>query len=166
MNILLTTSIILFIVYLITLFKIDRSPESISDSFYIFNKHKKGLGHLFTLWCFTIMFLVAPQMFEASDGRWFQFLGLFTTAGLGFVGAAPYFKDHEKTIHTVAAILCASGCFLWVALMGYILIPLIYVSIVVLWVSFKFFKGNIPDDIILWLEIAMFFSMFTTLSLI
>lgn len=166
MNILLTTSIILFIVYLITLFKIDRAPESISDSFYIFNKHRRGLGHIFTLWCFAIMFLIAPQMFEASDGKWFQFLGLFTSAGLGFVGAAPYFKDHEKTIHTVAAILCASGCFLWIFFMGYILIPIIYVSIVVLWVNFNFFKGNIPDDIILWLEIAMFFSMFTTLSLI
>lgn len=166
MKTLLIISIILFVVYLVALFKEDRAPESISDSFYIFNKHKKGLGHLFTLWCFTIMLLIAPQMFEASEGRWFQFLGLFTTAGLGFVGAAPYFKDHEKTLHTVAAVLCASGCFLWIFFMGYILIPIIYVSIAIFWINFKIFKGNIPNDTILWLEIAMFFSMFTTLSLL
>lgn len=166
MKTLLIISIILFVVYLVALFKEDRVPESISDSFYIFNKHKKGLGHLFTLWCFTIMLLIAPQMFEASEGRWFQFLGLFTTAGLGFVGAAPYFKDHEKTLHTVAAVLCASGCFLWIFFMGYILIPIIYVSIAILWINFKFSKGDIPNDTILWLEIAMFLSMFTTLSLV
>ena len=166
MKTLLIISIILFVLYLALLFKIDRSPESISDSFYIFNKHRRGLGHIFTLWCFAIMFLVLPQMLEASDGRWFQFLSLFTTAGLGFVGAAPYFKEYEKTIHTVAAILCASGCFLWVTLMGYALIPIVLVSIVLIWFIFKVLRGRIPDDVVLWLELAMFLSMFTTLSLI
>lgn len=166
MNALLIVSVTLFIAYLALLFKIDRSPESISDSFYIFNKHRRGLGHIFTLWCFTIMLLVAPQMFEASNGRWFQFIGLFTTAGLGFVGAAPYFKDHEKILHTVAAVLCAFGGFLWMTLMGYALIPIILILVVVFLNVFKFLKGVIPDDIVLWLELAIFFAMFITLSLV
>jgi hypothetical protein len=137
---------------------VEGVPHSFSDGFYILNKKKRGLGYLFTLWCFAVAFSVMPVMFELSDGKWFQFLGLFTGGGLGFVGAAPLFKSHEKTIHYTSAIICAISGFAWISLSGYWYLPAIAL-IAVVYPAYKDKKWTF------WGELALFVSMYTTLLL-
>lgn len=156
MTIILIATIVLFATYIIFLFKVERYPQSISDSFYIFNEYKKGLGNLFTVWCFLMTFLIMVQMLNASEGKWFQFLGLFAAGGLGFVGTAPYFKGHEKTIHTISAIVCAVSGSLWILLMGHCLAVLIPFFLV--------FRIR-PNNLLFFGEVTLFISLFITLFL-
>ncbi len=153
-------TIFVYTVYLIAVIKQDRAPASISDSFYIFNKRKKGLGHIFTLWMFLLMFLLAVQALNASNGRWFQFTGFFAVASLGFVGAAPYFKEQEKTLHRTAAILSSIFGMAWIILMGYFVISAI-VLVISACIPLIFNK----QYWLFWLENALFVSLFIILKL-
>lgn len=121
----LTTTTILFFAYMAWIVMIEKEPHSISDSFYVLNKKKKGLGYVFTLWTFVMAIMIMSQIFERTDGMWYQFLGLFAGGGLAFVGAAPAFRGHEKAVHTVSAVVCAVAGLGWMILSGYWYIPLI-----------------------------------------
>lgn len=159
MTTILIISFVVFALYIIGLMIVEKTvPCSFSDGFYILNEKKQGLGYLFTLWCFFIALSVMPVMFHLTDGEWFQFLGLFTGGGLGFVGAAPLFKSHEKTIHYVSASVCAITGFVWMSLSGYWYIPVL-VFAAVLYPACKDKKW------IFWGELALFISMYTVLLL-
>jgi hypothetical protein len=132
-------------------------PTSISESYYKLEKRWK-CGYAFTIWCMLIAFSVAAMMFECSEGKWFQFLGLFAGGGLGFVGAAPLFKSHERTIHYVSAGTCAAASVAWMALMGYWYVPISYLS---LGYGVSLMNGNR----VFWMETALFASMYLTLTI-
>jgi hypothetical protein len=127
MTALLYTSFLLFAAYIAVIIAVNGGvPASISDSFYILNRKKPGLGRLFTLWCDAVGISVMAVMFEFSDGAWFQFLSFFAGTGLCFAGTAPLFKSHEKVIHYASAAVCAVGAAFWTGLMGcYWLLPFI-----------------------------------------
>ena len=148
-----------FVAYIASIIAINKGiPPSISESFYVLNNKKKGLGYLFTIWCFFIGVSVMAVIFEVTDGRWFQFLGLFCGGGLGFVGAAPLFKGREKTIHFVGATTCAVSALLIMVLLGWWFVPVIALS-----VAFAIYTGN--GNLTFWGEIALFVGMFITLFL-
>ena len=150
----------------------DRAPHSISDSFYLLNKHVKSLGHLFTIWSFAMMILLAIQLFDASVDRWFQFTAFFAAAGLGFVGAAPYFKEHEKTIHSISAYLSAGFGVIWMSLMGFFWVPTILLVMVLIryflqktiWKQKK--NNSNGFNYLFCAEVAIFTSIFIVLFLI
>lgn len=149
----------LFALYINGLIIVEKTiPCSFSDGFYILNEKKQGLGYLFTPWCFFVALSVMPIMFQLSDGKWFQFLGLFTGGGLGFVGAAPLFKSHEKTIHYTSAIVCAVSGFAWMALSGFWFVPAIAL-IAFIYPACKDKKWTF------WGELALFTSMYAVLLL-
>ena len=171
--ILLIISFVLFLVYLIAIFIMDRAPHSISDSFYLFNIRKKGLGHVFTLWSFAMMILLAIQLFEASADRWFQFTALFAAAGLGFVGAAPYFKHNESKIHSISAYICAGFGVIWMSFMGFYWVPAILLGLVAIRYHLPKIVGKLKDkmidsrfSVLFWAEVAIFTSIFIVLFLI
>ncbi|MDR1644229.1 MAG: hypothetical protein LBS05_00165 [Tannerellaceae bacterium] len=151
MSAILFTSFALFALYIILIVEKNRGvPQSISDSFYL-----KGVGYTFTIWCFAIGFSVAMVMFDASAGRWFQFLGLFAGGGLCFVGTAPYFKSHERTVHFTSAATCAVAAAAWMCAAGYApaLIPVLIVALAV------------RQNRMFWSEITIFLMTYTSLYL-
>ena len=85
-----------YITFLLIRFK--KPLPSISDSWYeLVGKEKI----LFTLFCFSIGFLMFFQM----DGT--NPLFFFSGAGLIFTGTAAAFKEKQvKTVHTIGAITC------------------------------------------------------------
>ena len=157
---LLIVSVVVFVAYIVAILFLNKGiPPSISESFYILDNKKKNLGYLFTLWCFGIGVSVMAVIFEVTEGEWFQFLGLFCGGGLGFVGAAPLFKAHEKTIHFVGATVCAVSAFLIMVLLGYWLIP-----VMAMVTAFAIYARN--GNLTFWGEIALFVGMFVTLFLV
>jgi hypothetical protein len=144
---------VLYMAYVILFFGV---LPSISESYYRLEKRWK-CGCVFTVWCALIALSVAAMMFQLSDGKWFQFLGLFAGGGLAFVGAAPLFKTHERTIQYAAAGICAVASVAWMALMGFWYSPAIILSLQGL-VSLK--SGN-P---VFWIETGLFVSMYLTIS--
>ena len=152
----LIISFVIFALYIIELIIVYGVPYSFSDGFYILNEKKFGLGYLFTIWCFIIAFSVMPIMFHLSEDKWFQFLGLFAGGGLCFVGAAPLFKSHEKTIHETSAIITAIAGIIWIVLSGYWYVPVI-AFITVLYLAY------IDKKWMFWGELALFISMYAAL---
>jgi hypothetical protein len=154
----LIPSIAVFVLYMAYVILFFGVLPSISESYYRLEKRGK-CGYVFTLWCASIALSVVAMMFQLSDGKWFQFLGVFAGGGLAFVGAAPLFKTHERMIHYAAAGICAVASVAWMALMGVWYCPVIILSAQGL-VSLK--SGN-P---VFWIESGLFVSVYLALSLL
>jgi hypothetical protein len=152
--------IALYIAFTATLFILNEgAPDSYSEGFYILEKRGKGLGYIFTGWCFVTGIGVAALMFEIAAGQWWQFLGLFAGGGLCFVGAAPLFKSRERVIHICGAGVCALASVTWMCLTQFWYIPLFSLLL------FKTLYWQ-PRKIAFAIEAALFTSMFTVLLLI
>jgi hypothetical protein len=152
------TSITLFVAYVTTVLSLFGIPRSLSESFYLFESRRKGLGYVFTGWCWVMAILVMFMMAEQSEGCWWQFLSLFAGGGLGMVGTAPLFKGHERVIHYVSAGVCALSACAWVTLAGcwYVQLPLLVIA---------FALGGLHSKFLFWVETALFLAMFITLKL-
>ena len=100
-------------------------PPSISDTFYLWDSKKRGLGYLFTAALFSVTFFVTPYWLEVTpDG--FRFLAFLGGGALAFVGVASHFLEpDEKPIHYGAAFLWAGASIAWMIVTGvwYLLIP-------------------------------------------
>ena len=132
-------------------------PPSLSDSFYLLDERKKGLGYVFTGLCWTEAIMVAICMLELSDGMWFQFMAFLACAGLGFVGAAPLFREKsESRVHFTGAAMCAIFSQVWIILMGMWYLPVIFLAIALLAV-----RAN--GNKIFWLEMAAFASAYAAI---
>lgn len=114
------SAFLVFIIYNVALFPQFGIPKSLSESFYLYDKKKKGLGYIFTIFMFTMALCLMPGWLEISDmwSSWsnnLTFLAFFTAAAICFVGAAPAFRANklEGTVHSVAAKLCAATALLW-----------------------------------------------------
>lgn len=132
-------------------------PPSLSEGYYILQDKIKH-GHIFTYWAFLTSILGAVVVLELSEGQWFQFLGFFAVAALGFVGASPIFKNTgmQRNIHSYGAAISAAAIILWLILMGdFVLVAFVF-ALAWYWIKNK---GNR----IFWLEIATFLSLFIAL---
>jgi hypothetical protein len=158
MGILLFILFSLFIAYIATVIRLFGVPDSISESFYLLESKRRGLGYIFTGWCFVTGIGVAALMFEIAAGQWWQFLGLFAGGGLCFAGAAPLFRSSERVIHICGAGVCALASIIWMCLAGFGYIPLFSLLLFVL-PCLK--SGKIAFAV----EAALFASMFTVLLL-
>jgi hypothetical protein len=115
---------------------------------------------MFTVWCYLIGLGVCGLMAELSAGMWYQCLSLFAAAGLLFVGAAPRFRTHERSIHYYAAGTCAAAALTWMCAAGYwyIPIPLVTLSGGLAWLFCR-------AKVVFWIECALFAGMFTVLGI-
>ena len=94
-------------------------PTSISNSFYIYNEKKKGLGYVFTIFMFIEAYLMVVPMIDMGTDTTWQFLGFLCPAGIAFCGSAPLSRGVtlESKVHVVgatsAAILGLIWCFVY-----------------------------------------------------
>lgn len=107
-TILIMVGVIILAIYLtIIMVKEKCVPPSISDTFYLCGKW----WFTFVMW--TECILMCIGLISSTCDSW-QFLAFLSGAGLGFVGAAPHFKeDLEHTVHFAGAYTFAIASQLW-----------------------------------------------------
>jgi len=108
MSTLLYISISVFVLYLAGIIVYKGIPNSISESYYIIGEDKLE-SSLFTWFCWIVAITLLPFWLENGGG----ILAFLACGGLSFVGAAPLFKSHEKTIHFASAVICFVAAYIW-----------------------------------------------------
>lgn len=163
-------AILLFTVYnIVSLCKFG-VPESLSNTFYLWNDVKKNLGYIFTGMMFTVAMLLMPAWLEITEviSSWshnLTVLPFFAAAAIAFVGAAPAFKSNklESTVHTVAAIIAAIFSILWCCVVCYsvawIIVP---ASLLIIW-SIALLTKTHKTAKVYWWEMVAFLATFTTI---
>ena len=160
--------ILLFTVYNSVAVSLFGFPWSMSETYYLYEKQKQGLGWLFTIFMWALAFIMLPSWLTVSDsiGGWrsnLTFLAFISAASMLFIGAAPRYKaSFESTVHTVAALICAITALLWdflvcwnvwyITLIGMV-IPTIIATVTKTWKSSRDF----------WLEMMAFGGTFSAL---
>ena len=138
-------------------------PESLSNTFYLYNDKKKHLGILFPIMMVSMAGLLLPAWLEISALSSLQFTAFLAAAGIIFTGSAPAFKsnDLEKKVHTVSALVAAVFALLWVIFVSKLwFIILIWLAVVAL---IAFITKTIKSSYIYWLETVAFMSTFTSI---
>jgi hypothetical protein len=168
MDIVFSISLVVGIGYQAMILYLFGVPPSISEGFYLLDEKRRGLGWLFYGWAAITVFTVCPMMFALSDGRAFQFLALFTGAGLLLAGAEPHFKEeHRHTVHLAGAGVCAGAAVLWMAGMGYGAIPAILAGGTVIAASLRNLRSlRNGEKLMYWVENAVMLSMYVTLGIL
>ena len=117
---LILISLFLFTVYNAVSLKQFGIPKSLSETFYLWNSKKSGLGYIFTGMMFSMAFTLVPAWLELGEvvSPWSSHLNplvFFTCAAIAFVGASPAFKANklEGTVHKVAAVVAAACSMIW-----------------------------------------------------
>jgi hypothetical protein len=149
---LLYISISVFVLYLSAITLYRGIPDSISESYYVIGEDKLE-SSLFTWFCWIVAMFLLPYWMEHDGG----ILAFVACTGLGFVGAAPLFKSHQKTIHFAAAIVCFLSAYAWLLINS---TTIFFISLAVLVIA-SFFKKRM-----FWWEVIAFVSIYTSLILI
>lgn len=138
--ILALVALLIFVVYNGLMIINFGMPSSLSDTFYLLQNKKKGLGYLFTAMMTSIAFILMPGWLSISDaiGGWesnLTFMAFFACAGILFVGAAPAFRNIgiENTVHMVSAKLCAVFAIAWCAVVCWRIMYIIPIAIGLAW---------------------------------
>ena len=120
MIILVLISLLLFTAYNAVSLKQFGIPKSLSETFYLWNSKKSGLGYIFTGMMFSMAFTLVPAWLELGEviSSWSSYLNplvFFACAAIGFVGAAPAFRSCtlESKVHTIAAMTAAVCAVTW-----------------------------------------------------
>lgn len=161
---------VLFTIYNVCIVSKFGIPVSLSDSFYLLNGVKKGLGFIFTAMMVSMAFCLMPGWLEITESitSWsknFTALPFLAAAGIAFVGAAPAFRKNEveKLVHGISAYLAAAFSILWICIVCYevalIVLPISVFVIIALGLSTKTLKSSK----IYWLEMLAFLATFATI---
>jgi hypothetical protein len=138
-------------------------PTSFSNNFYLLNKIHDGLGYIFTIVLWGMVFTLLPVWMNIPVGEDWEFLKFFSCAGLCFVGAAPRFLEQDSTVHIVSAIVSAIAGLLWILICtNYWYIVLIYALI---FMSLMFITKT-KNCFTFWAEMIMFFSIYNVMILL
>lgn len=157
---------IAFAIYLIyngAVLRLFGVPESLSNTFYLYNDKKKHLGILFPIMMVSMASLLLPAWLEISALSSLQFTAFLAAAGIIFTGSAPAFKSNnlEKRVHTVSALVAAVFALLWVIFISKLwFLILIWLAVVLL---IAFITKTIKSSYIYWLETVAFMSTFTSI---
>lgn len=168
MLLLILTSLFLFTVYNVVSLKQFRIPKSLSETFYLWNSKKSGLGYMFTGMMFSMAFTLLPAWLELGEviSSWSTYLNplaFFTCAAIAFVGAAPAFRscELESKVHTTAAMTAAVCAVTWcLAVCWQIMyVPLLTAGVVAVigWLTKSWKKASVY-----WLEMMAFGATFLT----
>ena len=118
--ILTVISLVIFLTYNIWIGSKFGIPSTLSQSYYVLEDYKKGLGWVFTIMMWVISGLLLPGWLEVSElvSTWsiyLRVLSFITIAGLLFVGAAPAFRSIglEPIVHEVSAKVAAAAALIW-----------------------------------------------------
>lgn len=148
---------LIFVIYVGFILVRYQHIESISGSFYELQKTKKGFGALFTFWAWSQVFLLMPYLLENTPEP-FQIFAFLPCLGLGFVGAAPYFKEvSQSKVHFAGAGICLLGSLSWIIAFN----PLIYTLIsLIIYTFYLILYMFLPKKLVLLIELAAFTALY------
>lgn len=152
MTVFLIISMSVFWLYLTGIILYRGIPDSISDSYYVIGEDRL-LSSLFTWFCWIVAMFLLPYWMDHDGG----ILAFIACTGLGFVGAAPLFKSHQKTIHFTSAAVCFSSAYAWLLINS---TTIFFISLAVLSALYFVKKRTF------WWEVTAFVSIYTSLILI
>lgn len=111
------TCLLISLIYNIyILFRYKLIPSSLSETAYLFGNKK----YLFTLYCFSVVFLLTPMLLEIMVGH--EFIAFLFGGGLLFSGASPLFKNGlEKKVHYISA---------YISFAAFIIFMLLYIKVI------------------------------------
>jgi hypothetical protein len=143
-------------------------PKSLSETFYLWNSKKSGLGYIFTGMMFTMAFTLVPSWLELGEviSSWSAYLSpliFFACAAIAFVGAAPAFRSCvlESKVHTIAAMTAAVCAITWclTACWQIMYVPLLTAGVVAVigWLTKSWKSATVY-----WLEMMAFGATFVT----
>lgn len=160
---LLTVSVSIFLLYLGFIILKFGIPKSLSQSFYLLEDIKHGLGYIFTIVLWGMAFTLLPVWLSTPIGEDWEFLKFLCCASLCFVGAAPRFLDQDSKVHTIAAITSAITGLLWILICTNFW-PIIIVYAVLF--TFLMFMTKSKNCYTFWAEMVMFFGIYYSLFLL
>lgn len=132
-------------------------PWSVSDSYYLFERKRKGLGALFTGWTYLAAFPLLVAWLDISES--YQFLPFLACGSLLFVGTAAQFKESlTDRVHYTSAGICLIAAISWIILHGYWYVPLMTFG-------FAIGVGARHSKWMYWIEEAAFVATYITLLL-
>lgn len=152
-------SFVIFAAYVITMIVLFGVPASISETYYLLEREGRGLGWLFTAFCWGVSFTLLPAWLDMTPEA-YRFVPFLAAAGLLFVGAAPQFKvSLSGPVHFVGAGVCCVFAGLWVALSGaWWMLPATY--------GVCLAQASVWHKWMFWIEIAAFASTFLAIAAI
>ena len=145
-----------FLIYMISIKNIFGILPSISDSYYKLKEY--NFSSVFTIFCWVVSIPLMIYWIDYSSTDW-NFIPFIVCASLAFVGASPAFKDleMERKIHSISAIVCAVGAYVWSILFGSVFLS----------VNFILLSGIlyflIKNNKIYWLELMAFINIYLQL---
>lgn len=124
---LIFASIAIFLLYIGSMVFMFGIPWSISNTYYLLEGKRKGLGWLFTAFCYGVGGFLLPGWLNVTP-EGYQFTCFLSAAGLAFVGTAAQFKESlTNTVHYTAAVIwclfsqiwCFAAGFWWLSLLSF-----------------------------------------------
>lgn len=166
----------IFMAYNIVAIKIFGMPTSLSDTFYLYQSKKKGLGYIFSAIMWFMAFSLVPAWLTISDAMpgWehnLTFLAFLAASMILFVGSAPAFRgiELENKVHMISAKLCAVFAIAWCAIVCWRIIYIIPISIGLAWLIGWLLRNHTNENKkwtrcsdYIW-ELAAFIATFTTI---
>lgn len=166
--ILILTSLVIFISYNIGALCVFGVPSSLSNTYYLYENKKRGLGWLFPAMMWSMGFTLLPAWLELGEiispwSTYLNVLAFFTCAAIAFVGAAPAFRSCvlESKVHTTAAMAAAVCAVTWCLVVCWqiMYVPLLTAGgvAVIGWLTKSWKKASVY-----WLEMMAFGATFVT----
>lgn len=122
---LIIVSIVIFMLYIASMVCLFNIPWSISNTYYLLEKKRKGLGWMFTAFCYGVGGFLLPGWLDITP-EGYQYTCFLSVAGLIFVGAAAQFKESlTNTVHYTSAVICCLFSQIWCFAAGFWLVSLL-----------------------------------------
>lgn len=107
------TSLVILMSYTVAVCIKFGIPTTLSESYYFIYKK-----YLFTLVMWLSGFLILPPIMEMTGGDT-QIIPFLSIVGIMIVGAAPRYKEQERTLHIMGATMAGFFSQLWIILYAY-----------------------------------------------
>lgn len=107
------TSLVILMSYTVAVCIKFGIPTTLSESYYFIYKK-----YLFTLVMWLSGFLILPPIMEMTGGDT-QIIPFLSIIGIMIVGAAPRYKEQERTLHIMGATMAGFFSQLWIILYAY-----------------------------------------------
>lgn len=107
------TSLVILMSYTVAVCIKFGIPTTLSESYYFIYKK-----YLFTLVMWLSGFLLLPPIMEMTGGDT-QIIPFLSIVGIMIVGAAPKYKEQERTLHIIGATMAGFFSQLWIILYAY-----------------------------------------------
>lgn len=151
---LFTISLTVFLAYIFTSILLFGVPISLSQTYYLFERRKKGLGAMFTSFMWMTGFPLLIIWIDVLQNDW-DFLPFVAVASLMFVGTATAYRvTMTREVHLLSALLSALSSVLWSVLYGSIghLIVIILLTLIIVMYNNK--------NRVFWLEMGAFTNIY------